>query len=74
MFIMRLNGRVFVCELSVCEFNSCYSYFNFGYCTSFEQGVSWHSGNYEMYIHSKTCMWHDKNTQLKTCLLVYTVI
>ena len=28
-----------------------------------EQGVSWHSGNYRVYIHSETRTWHDKNIQ-----------
>ena len=31
-------------------------------CACFDQGASWHSGNYRVYIHFKTCMWHDKNT------------
>ena len=29
----------------------------------FEQRVPWHSGNYRVWIHSKTCAWHDKNIQ-----------
>ena len=28
-----------------------------------EQGVSWHSSNYRVYIHSETRTWHDKNIQ-----------
>ena len=31
----------------------------------FEQGVPWHWGNYRMYIHSETRMWHDNNIQFK---------
>ena len=39
----------------------CGSSFKFRFCASFEQGVPWHSGNYRLWIHSETCMWHDKN-------------
>ena len=35
---------------------------NFRYRACFEEGVSWHSGNYKVYIHSETCTWHDNNT------------
>ena len=41
-----LNGWVFVYELNGCAFESCYSHLNVRYCTFFEQGVPWHSGNY----------------------------
>ena len=41
------------------------SYLNFRYRASFEQGVPWHSGNYRVWIHSKTRPWHDKNIQSK---------
>ena len=30
----------------------------------FEQGVPWHSGNYRVWIHSETRMWHNNNIQL----------
>ena len=39
------------------------SHLNFRYCTCLKQGVSWHSGNCKVWIHSKTRMWHDKNIQ-----------
>ena len=34
---------------------------NFRFRTCFEQGFSWHSGNYRMWIHSETYTWHDNN-------------
>ena len=36
---------------------------NFRNRTCFEQGVPWHSGNYRVYIYSKTNTWHDVNIQ-----------
>ena len=41
---------------------SC-SHLNFGFRACFEQGLPWHSGNYRVWIHSETRMWHDKNIQ-----------
>ena len=61
-----LNGWVFVYEPSGCGFESCCSHLNFRFCTSFEQGVPWHSGNYKAWIHSEMHTWHDNNIQLKT--------
>ena len=29
----------------------------------FRARSSWHSGNYRMWIHSESCMWHDNNIQ-----------
>ena len=58
-----LNGWVFVDELSGCGFESSCSHLNFRFRACFEQGVPWHSGNYRVWIHSKTHMWHDKNIQ-----------
>ena len=58
-----LNGWEFVYELSGCGFESSCSHLNFGFRACFEQGVPWHSGNYRMWIHSETCMWHGKNIQ-----------
>ena len=46
-----------------------YSHFTFRFRACFEQGVSWHSGNCRVWIHSQTRTWHDKNIQLKTYLL-----
>ena len=54
-----LNGRVFVCELSGCEFESFCSHLNFRFCACSEQGVPWHSGNYRAWIHSETHTWHN---------------
>ena len=58
-----LNGWVFVYELSGCGFESGCSHLNFRFCTCFEQGVPWHSGNYRVWIHSQTRTWQDKNIQ-----------
>ena len=58
-----LNGWVFVYEPSGCEFASRCRQLNFRNRAFFEQGVPWNSGNYRVRIQSKTCMWHDKNTQ-----------
>ena len=57
-----LNDCVFVYKLSGCGFESCYSHLNFRYRACFGQGVPWYSGNYRVLIHSKTRVWHDKNT------------
>ena len=54
---------VFNYELRGCGFESCCSYLNFRYCACFEQGVSWHSGNYRVWIHSKMSTWHDNKIQ-----------
>ena len=64
IWLVWLKGWVFIYELSGCEFESSCSHLkNFRFCTCFEQGVPWHSG-YGVWIHSDTCMWHDKNIQL----------
>ena len=60
------NGRVFVYELSACAFESSCSLLNSRFSACFEQGVPWHSGNYRVWIHSKTRTWHDKNIQSDT--------
>ena len=59
-----LNGWVFVYKLSGCGFESSCSHLNFRFRACFEQGVSWHSGNYRVWIHSETRAWHDKIMQL----------
>ena len=59
------NGCVFVYKLSGCGFKSSCSHLNFRFRTCFKQGVSWHSGNYRVWIHSETHMWHVKNIQQK---------
>ena len=33
------------------------------YCSCFEQGVPWHSGNFRVWIHPEPHSWHDKNIQ-----------
>ena len=48
---------------SGCRFESHCSHLNFRYRPCFEQGVSWHSGNYRVWIHSDTSTWHDKHIQ-----------
>ena len=80
--IIWLNGWVFVYELSGCGFKSNCSHLNFIFCTCFDQGVPWHSGNCRVWIHSETRTWHDKNIQLiimiyaswPTCTLPYASI
>ena len=51
-----LNGLVFVYELRLCGFQSRYCHLNFRYRAYFELGVSQHSGNYRVYIHSEMRM------------------
>ena len=46
------NGWVLVSELIG-------SGFDFRFRAFFELGVSWHSGNYEVWIHSKTHIWQE---------------
>ena len=54
-----LNGWVFVYQLSGCGFEPSCSHLNFRFLAFFEQGYSWHSGNYRAWIHSETRTWHD---------------
>ena len=63
IWLVWLNGWVFIYKLSGCGFESCCSHISFRYCTCLEQGVSWDSGEYRVLIHSETHMWHDKNIQ-----------
>ena len=58
-----LNGWVFVHELSGCGFESRCSHLIFRYDACFEHGVSWHSGNCRVWIHSQIRTWHDKTIQ-----------
>ena len=37
------------------------SHLNFRFCTCFEQGVTWHSDNYRVWIHSEMHTWQDNN-------------
>ena len=61
---LKLNGWVFIYELSGCGFESYCSHLNFRFHTCFEQ-VPWNSGNYRAWIHSEMNMWHDKNMQTR---------
>ena len=54
---------MFVYELGGCGFESSCSRLNSRFHACFEQGVPWNSGNYGVWIHSKTRMWDDKNIQ-----------
>ena len=74
VFLTGLNGWAFVYDGSGCGIDSCCSYLSFRYSAFFEQGVSWDSDNYRVYIHFKTRLWHDKNTQLKNVLPLYSVL
>ena len=57
------NGWVFVFEVIGSGFKSSCSLLNFRFHACLEQGVPWHSGNYRVWIHTETCMWHDKNIE-----------
>ena len=57
------NCWVFVCELSVCGFESRCSCLNFRYCACFEQRVPWYSEKYRVSTHSEMRTWHKKNIQ-----------
>ena len=72
VFLTGLNGWAFVYKLNGYEIDSCCSYLNFRYRTCFELRTPWHSGNYCVYIHSKTRMRHDRHTQLKNFWSLYT--
>ena len=74
---------MFVYELSGCGVDSRYSYLNVRYSyryrysylnACFEQRATRNSGRYRVWTYSKTQMWHDKNTQLKTFLPLHTVL
>ena len=58
-----LNSWVLVCELSGCGLRSSCSHLNFRFRACFEQAVTWHSGNYRVWIHSETRRRQDKNIQ-----------
>ena len=69
-----LNGWVLVCELSGHGFEFRCSHLTFRYRVCFEQRVPWHSGNYRVWIHSKTRTWYDKNIQIKTSSSCQTLL
>ena len=58
-----LNGWVIGYQLSGFRVETRCSLLNFRLNACFEQEVSWNSGNYRVWIHSKTRTWHDKNIQ-----------
>ena len=62
---------MFFYELSGCGFEYSCSHLNFRFRACFEQGVPWPSGNYRVWIHSKTRTWHDKNIQSLQQLFVF---
>ena len=55
---------------------SCYSNLNFRRICLAPWGkrAPWRSDNYRVHIHSKACMWHDKNRLLKYFLPLYSVL
>ena len=63
IWLVWLNGSVLVYELSRCEFQSPCCHLNFRHHACFEKGVSRHSDNYRVRIHSEVRTWHDKNIQ-----------
>ena len=69
-----INGWVFAYELASCWLESRWRHLNFRYCTSFEQGVPWHSGNYRVLIHSKNAYmtWWEQ-TAWKQCLSIHLI-
>ena len=60
---VSLNGWVFVYELSGYGFDSRCTHLNVRFGECFDQGVPWHSGNYRVWIRSKTRPWPDNNIQ-----------
>ena len=65
-----LNSLVFLYELSGCGLESSCNHLKYKFLAYFEQGVPWQSGNYRVWIHSETWMWHNKNIQFNTKLIV----
>ena len=63
---------MFLCELSGCGFESRRSHLNFRFRACFEQGVSWHSGNYSVWIQSETRAWHQNIKLEKDYFAVYS--
>ena len=57
------NDLVFVYKIIDYGFQSTCSPFNFRFRACYKQGISFHSGNYRVSIHSETHTWHDKNIQ-----------
>ena len=65
-----LNVWVFVYELNGSGFESSCSHLNtFRAC--FEKRVSWHSGNYRVWVYSETRTWYDNNMPSTTSPLPF---
>ena len=64
-----LNGRVFVYKQSGFKFEPICSHLIYRFRNSFQQGVSWHSGNYRV-CEKRT--WHDNKTKSKYSIQVST--
>ena len=66
------NRSRLIYELKGSRFESRCSHLNFKFHAWFEQRVSWHSGNYRVWVLSETRTWHDKNIQWNLyCCNVY---
>ena len=57
----KSNLRILIS--SGCGFESRCSHLNFRYRACFEQGVTWHSGKYRVWIYSEKRTWYDKSIQ-----------
>ena len=57
------NGSMFVYELCGCGLKTRCSDLNFEYPPCFEQGTSWLSNKYRVWIHSEMRTWHNNNIQ-----------
>ena len=60
---VSLNSWVLFYQPSDSALDSCCSHLSLRFRYCFEQGISRHSGNYGVWIHSKRSTWHDKNIQ-----------
>ena len=72
IWLVLLNGWMFFYKLSGCAFESRCCLLSFRCRTCFEQGVLWHSGNYEVQIHSETRTWDDNDVYV-TCSSVINI-
>ena len=65
IWLVWLNGWVFVYELCGCGFESSCSHLNFRFRACFKQGVPQHLSSYRVYIHCETRTWHHRNIQVR---------
>ena len=63
IWTIQRNSWVFVDDLSGYGIEYRCSNLNFWFCTSFEKGFPWHSGNYTVWINSETCTWNKKKSK-----------